>query len=403
MAPALPPPGTTCAGPSRRRSRRPGWLRRPGRRRAAARRALGAGGRRPRRARDGGQRAARRRALGARRPGADAAAARRARAGLGRGLGAVARPPSAALARPRASPAARSGRPASSRPSGRGCSRSSTRSTGAISTQSEARWPGDVARRRLLSLFREGEPKRLRAGLLAVLASRRADVATPWDGPIGEALGDLSVLRGRALHARPTPVFGALLARRRQPGARGAAAGALGPAGAPSASRWPRSRGSPSTPRFRVGFQRRPSPQPRAARRAGAGARGLPRSTPDCARRSAAVDQPPQERPLLNVLGLVREHLRVTAGGWTPPCGRTVRARGRGAAAGSGSSCRPWSTRSRPTRARASVPARRLPARLRPADAAARWSRPRTSPTSPVRRARAPPARARWRSRCAGP
>jgi starch phosphorylase len=30
------------------------------------------------------------------------------------------------------------------------------------------------------------------------------------------------------------------------------------------------------------------------------------------------------ERPLLVVLGLVREHLRITAGGWTPPAPRTV-------------------------------------------------------------------------------
>src|SRR5512143_3686933 len=74
--------------------------------------------------------------------------------------------------------------------------------------EAEAQWPGDLERRRRLSLFREGEPKRLRPGLLAVLASRRADVATPWDGPIGESLVDLSVLRGRALHGRPTPVFG---------------------------------------------------------------------------------------------------------------------------------------------------------------------------------------------------
>ena len=57
----------------------------------------------------------------------------------------------------------------------------------------DAQWPGDVERRRLLSLFREGEPKRLRAGLLAVLASGRADVATPWEGPIGEALSDVAV------------------------------------------------------------------------------------------------------------------------------------------------------------------------------------------------------------------
>ena len=30
------------------------------------------------------------------------------------------------------------------------------------------------------------------------------------------------------------------------------------------------------------------------------------------------------ERPLVNVLGLVREHLRLSAGGWTPPAPRTV-------------------------------------------------------------------------------
>ena len=31
-----------------------------------------------------------------------------------------------------------------------------------------------------------------------------------------------------------------------------------------------------------------------------------------------------RERVLLAVLGLVREHLRITAGGWTPPAPRTV-------------------------------------------------------------------------------
>ena len=71
--------------------------------------------------------------------------------------------------------AGRSGRRRSSRPSGRGCSRSSTRSTAATSRRSTARWPGDRERRRRLSLFREGEPKRLRAGPArgAGLAPRR--------------------------------------------------------------------------------------------------------------------------------------------------------------------------------------------------------------------------------------
>ena len=51
-------------------------------------------------------------------------------------------------------------------------------------------WPGDDERRRRLSLFHEGEDKRLRPGALAVLAAARAAVAAPWEGPAAEILND---------------------------------------------------------------------------------------------------------------------------------------------------------------------------------------------------------------------
>ena len=115
----------------------------------------------------------------------------------------------------------------------------------------EARWP---RRRRApaaaLALPRGATTKRLRTGILAVLASRRADVATPWEGPIGAALGDLAVLRSRALHARPTPVFARVMDRRGQPRAGLAADRGAGRrlAERPGAAPRPHSRSAPSTP-----------------------------------------------------------------------------------------------------------------------------------------------------------
>ena len=71
----------------------------------------------------------------------------------------------------------------------------------------EAHWPGDGGRRRRLSLFREGEARRLRLGQLAILGSSLASIAQPWEGPAAEILADFAVLRGPALEARATPVF----------------------------------------------------------------------------------------------------------------------------------------------------------------------------------------------------
>jgi starch phosphorylase len=189
--------------------------------------------------------------------------------------------------------------------------------------EAEAQWPGDLERRRRLSLFREGDPKRLRPGLLAVLASHRADVATPWDGPIGEALADLSVLRGRALHARPTPVFGRAWLVDGNPELAGLLAEALGPGWSAERESLGRLEGLAFDAAFRDGFRaaRRRSRERLAAlvqERAGV------RLDPDWLVDLRPWTGLPQERPLLNVLGLVREHLRVAAGGWTPPCGRTV-------------------------------------------------------------------------------
>ena len=68
--------------------------------------------------------------------------------------------------------------------------------------EADSHWPGDGDRRRRLSLFREGEKRRLRPGPLAVIGSSHADVATPWEGPAAKTLADLAVLRGKALRAR---------------------------------------------------------------------------------------------------------------------------------------------------------------------------------------------------------
>ena len=72
----------------------------------------------------------------------------------------------------------------------------------------ESHWPGDGGRRRRLSLFREGEGRRLRLGQLAILGSSHVSIAQPWEGPAAEILADFAVLRGPALEARATPVFG---------------------------------------------------------------------------------------------------------------------------------------------------------------------------------------------------
>jgi glycogen phosphorylase len=187
----------------------------------------------------------------------------------------------------------------------------------------EARWPGDDERRRRLSLFREGEGRRLRPGPLAIVGSSRADVATPWEGPAAETLADLAVLRGKALRARPTPVFARRWLAEGNPALAGLLRLTLGDGWDADPSAFERLESLAFDPAFRGAFRaaRRASRERLAAR----------------LREAAGVDSPPDalvdlrlgtfgdhERPLLSVLGLVREHLRLSAGGWTPPAPRTV-------------------------------------------------------------------------------
>ena len=189
--------------------------------------------------------------------------------------------------------------------------------------EAESLWPNDVERRRRLSLFREGDAKRLRPGLLAVLASRRADVATPWDGPIGETLADLSVLRGRALHGRPTPVFGRDWLVDGNPKLAALLSEALGSGWESDHERLSRLETLAFDAAFRGSFG-----EARRANRVRLGALLRERSgaeiDPDSLVDVRLWSAQPHERPLLNLLGLVREHLRVAAGGWTPPADRTV-------------------------------------------------------------------------------
>jgi starch phosphorylase len=187
----------------------------------------------------------------------------------------------------------------------------------------DALWPGDASRRRRLSLFREGEPKRLRPGLLAVIGAHRADVALPWDGAAGETLADLAVLESRTLHGRPTPVYARAWLHDANPALVELLAEALGPGFA----KHPESLSLLETLAFDGAFRARFRERRRAAReRLGSRLRetlGLdvdPQSLVDV--RAGALS--PRERPLLTALWLVREHLRLAAGGWRPPAARTV-------------------------------------------------------------------------------
>ena len=187
----------------------------------------------------------------------------------------------------------------------------------------ESRWPGDDERRRRLSLFREGEGKRLRPGALAVLAAARADIATPWEGPAAEILNDLAALRGAPPHARPTPVFARSWLVEANPPLAELLTLTLG-------ERWerdPEALTRLETLAFDASFRgafraaRRKNRERLAAfLREAAGVETDPDALVDV--RLGALGG--SERPLLNVLGLVREHLRITAGGWTPPAPRTA-------------------------------------------------------------------------------
>jgi len=184
-------------------------------------------------------------------------------------------------------------------------------------------WPGDGERRRRLSLFREGEGRRLRPGPLAVVGSSHADVATPWVPPAAEVLADLAALRGKALRARPTPLF----ARRWVVDGNPPLAELLGCTLGEGWTSEPEALARLETLAFDAAFR----DSFRRARRANRERLGA------FLREAAGVETGPealvdvrvgtlagQERPLVNVLGLVREHLRLSAGGWTPPAPRTV-------------------------------------------------------------------------------
>jgi starch phosphorylase len=189
--------------------------------------------------------------------------------------------------------------------------------------EAEARWPGDGDRRRRLSLFREGDVRRLRPGPLAVIGSSVADVATPWEGPAAETLADLAVLRGHGLRSRPTALFARRWLAEGNPALADLLALTLGERWASDPAVFARLEALAFDAAFRGAFRsvRRASRERLAARlRDTAGVDVFPDSLVDVRLGTLA----PHERPLLNVLGLVREHLRLTAGGWTPPAPRTV-------------------------------------------------------------------------------
>jgi starch phosphorylase len=187
----------------------------------------------------------------------------------------------------------------------------------------DALWPGDGERRRRLSLFREGEGRRLRPGPLAVVGASHADVATPWMAPAAEVLADLAVLRGKALRARPTPLFARRWLVDSNPHLSELLTRSLGGSWTSDPEALARLETLAFDPAFRDSF--------RGARRANR------ERLAAYLREAAAVETAPEalvdvrvgtlarhERVLVNVLGLVREHLRLSAGGWTPPAPRTV-------------------------------------------------------------------------------
>ena len=189
--------------------------------------------------------------------------------------------------------------------------------------EAEGLWPGDGERRRRLSLFREGEARRLRPGPLAVIGSSHADVATPWEGPAAETLADLAVLKGKALRARPTPIFARRWLAEGNPPLAELLALTLGAGWAEDPAAFARLETLAFDPAFRGAFRRvRRANRERLALRLrdAAGVEIDPEALVDVRLGSLAG----HERPLLNVLGLVREHLRLTAGGWTPPAPRTL-------------------------------------------------------------------------------
>jgi len=184
-------------------------------------------------------------------------------------------------------------------------------------------WPGDGERRRRLSLFREGEGRRLRPGPLAVVGSSHADVATPWVPPATEVLADLAVLRGKALCSRPTPLFARRWLRDGNPALADLLRRTLGESWASDPAAFARLETLAFEAVFRDSFRRvrRANRERLAAHlREAAGVEADPEALVDVRLGALAG----HERPLVNVLGVVREHLRLSAGGWTPPAPRTV-------------------------------------------------------------------------------
>jgi starch phosphorylase len=187
----------------------------------------------------------------------------------------------------------------------------------------EARWPGDVDRRRNVSLFREGEATRLRLGILAILGSSRAEVARPWEGPVDAILADLSECCGDALQARPTPVSPVRWLREANPALSTALTLALGEGWLEKPDTLEELETLAYEPAFRGAYRkaRRTNRMRLAALlRESTGLEMDPEALVDVSLGALRGN----ERVPLVLLGLVREHLRVTAGGWTPPAPRTV-------------------------------------------------------------------------------
>jgi starch phosphorylase len=187
----------------------------------------------------------------------------------------------------------------------------------------EARWPGDVDRRRNVSLFREGDATRLRIGALAILGASRADLAPPWEGPAEEILADLSEVRVDALRARPTPVSPRRWLQEANPALSGILDLALGEGWIERPDSLEALETAAYEPAFRGAYRKARSSNRRrlaALLRERVGLAIDPEALVDVklgALRGC-------ERVPLVLLGLVREHLRITAGGWTPPAPRTV-------------------------------------------------------------------------------
>jgi starch phosphorylase len=187
----------------------------------------------------------------------------------------------------------------------------------------EALWPGDGGRRRRLSLIREGELRRLRLGMLAVVGSDHASVAAPWQGPASEILADFAALCGTALQARATPTFARRFVADHNPPLAELLAGTLGPRWADDPAAFQKLEPLAFEASFRAGFRkaRRANRERLAAfLREATGVDSGPEALVDVRLGWLAA----RERPLLSALGLVREHLRLAAGGWTPPSPRTV-------------------------------------------------------------------------------